>query len=85
MNVQVLEVTRPYICLAGGTVFLAKKNFDDDSDDDHHHHEEDELLFMEWLTDRKRMCLISIREHCQRLSKSQISDKPRAGLNLRRI
>ena len=37
------------------------------------------LVFVVWLTDERRLWLISSRDHCQRFSPSQISDTPRAG------
>ena len=37
------------------------------------------MVFGEWLTDERRLCLISSRDYCLRLSPSQISDTPRAG------
>ena len=37
------------------------------------------IVFVVWLTNERRLRLISRRDHCQRFSPSQISDTPQAG------
>ena len=37
-------------------------------------------VFAEWLTDERRLRLISSRDHCLGFSPSQIPDTPRAGV-----
>ena len=38
------------------------------------------IVFVEWLTDKIRLSVVSSWDHCQRFSSSQISDKLRLGL-----